>query len=118
MFPVADVGVFAATCAAAIIILRARRGRHKPHAVNAQVDGFVHSHLASRGIRVLKSGTLSGSTAMAGIIDKHYGTLAERAMTVSPENLPSIPEKARSSFQETWNVSWEDAIANGQIKNL
>ena len=89
----------------------------KPHAVNDKVSAFAARTLKGKGIRVVDSGELSGSD-MKNIIDRHYGTLAERAMSVKPSALPPIPEKALAAFQEKFGEEWRDAVANGRVKNL
>ena len=72
---------------------------------------------ASRGVRVLSQGTLTGKE-LAPIIDKHYGTLAERAMTVSPAALPPIPPKALDGFKTKFGEDYKTALTKGRVLNL
>lgn len=72
---------------------------------------------ASRGVRVVSSGVLTGDE-LAPVIDKHYGTLAERAMTTSPSKLPPISAKTLNSFKTKFGEDYKAALANGRVLNL
>lgn len=70
---------------------------------------MVRSSLESAGCTVVKELTITAEEVEAGgLIDAHYGTLAELAMTTDPRSLnPS--EELRAKFQDNFGVSWDDA---------
>lgn len=90
----------------------------KPHANNANVDALIRRALAEAGIAVDQGGTISARAIDDGeLIDKHYGTLAERAMSVEPLDLPVWGAKA-AAFEEKAGMSPAAAVKAGKLLNL
>ena len=70
----------------------------KPHAVLPSVEQLLAERLSASGFRVAASGTVSADEIAAGrLAERHYGALAQRAMTVTPAELPQPPPKAQVS---------------------
>jgi nucleoside diphosphate kinase len=89
----------------------------KPGAVNDDVDALVRTRLSDRGVHVLKEGRINGKE-LEKVIDKHYGTLAERALHVSPADLPALSDQAEAAFADAFGLSWTDALEQGRVLNL
>ena len=89
----------------------------KPGAVTDAVEQLVHTRLSEFGVSVLEEGRLCGSE-LVSVIDKHYSTLAERALYVRPADLPVPPEQARTAFIDAFGVSWADALRQGLVLNF
>lgn len=117
----------AAAAAAGVRYARHKDRRHdltsvafffiKPGAVNAKVERLVKDQLDSFGIEVLGEGSLQGAELDA-IVDLHYGTLAARAMTTPPSELPALSGEVKTAFQTAFGVSWEKAVESGRVKNF
>ena len=91
----------------------------KPHAHNEAVEALVRQTLAASQIDVVSSGTISAAAIDdGGLIDKHYGTLAERAMDVPPAELPVWSEAKAAEFEKLAGQSHTAAAAAGQLLNL
>ena len=91
----------------------------KPHAHNEAVEALVRETLAASQIDVVSSGTISAAAIDdGGLIDKHYGTLAERAMDVPPAELPVWSEAKAAEFEKLAGQSHTAAAAAGQLLNL
>jgi len=52
-----------------------------------------------------------------GIVEKHYGALAQRALFEDPAGL-ELDEAAKQKFETTFGTKWMDALAAGKICNL
>ena len=52
-----------------------------------------------------------------GIVDKHYGALAQRALYETPKAL-DLEDETKSKFQDAFGISWEDGLTSGKIINL
>jgi hypothetical protein len=90
----------------------------KPHANNAAVDKLVRSVLSEAGIAVDQGGSISAEAIdEGGLIDRHYGTLAERAMSVPPLDLPVWAAKS-AAFEAKAGMSPEAAVKAGKLLNL
>lgn len=91
----------------------------KPHAVNDAVVSRITATLADHRVSVVAQGRISAQTiGEKGIIDKHYGQLAERAMSLAPAELPAIAEAKKAAFEEMAGFSWEAGLASGIVCNL
>eukprot|EP01052_Picozoa_sp_SAG31_P073707 SAG31_NODE_32760_length_352_cov_0.596838_1_plen_101_part_01 len=53
-----------------------------------------------------------------GLIDAHYGTLAERAMAVEPAALPVWSAENAAKFEGQFGVGHVAAAAEGKLVNL
>ena len=89
----------------------------KPGAVNDKVERLVKDQMDSFGIEVLDEGNLQGAD-LDTIVDRHYGTLAARAMTIPPSELPALSDDAKAAFQTAFGVSWEQAVESRRVKNF
>jgi hypothetical protein len=86
----------------------------KPHAVTTATVDLVKSHLTSTGVHVVQEMVISAEDIEEkGLIDAHYGTLAELAMDTHPRDLESQPgllsPAALESFELTFGVGWDAA---------
>uniref|UniRef100_A0A7S2NC75 Nucleoside-diphosphate kinase n=1 Tax=Alexandrium andersonii TaxID=327968 RepID=A0A7S2NC75_9DINO len=89
----------------------------KPHAVTERVQEMVRERLASAGISVKRSLQIPAKTIdEEGLIDKHYGAIASRAMSKQPSEL-AVQEHAKSEFLRCFGLSWEEALAKGLVFN-
>ena len=99
---------FAATANTALVFV-------KPHAVTPAACAAVREMLEARGCSVLQTLDIPSSVIEAeGLIDAHYGTLAELAMATDPRKL-DLPDGVEASFKDTFGVAWAEAplLRNG-----
>ena len=90
----------------------------KPHANTPKVLALVKDTLTAAGITIDAQGTITAKQIdEGGMIDKHYGTLAERAMNIDPLDLPVWGAKAEA-FEKKAGMSPADAAAAGKLLNL
>ena len=83
----------------------------------AKVMTLVHSHLAAFSMNVVEEGDVTGSMiAEHGIIDAHYGSIAEKAFVILPHQL-EITTKQRNIFEKAFGLTWEDALRSNQLIN-
>jgi hypothetical protein len=69
-------------------------------------------------MRIIKSGEWSGRELREkGVVDTHYGALAQRALHDSPASL-ELEEDTKKKFESTFGMSWPDALASGKLVNL
>jgi hypothetical protein len=86
----------------------------KPHANTPATQALVSAMLAERGIHVLSEGEMTAEEIDAGMhIDQHYYAIASKATLLKPAELPVPAQK----FQEFFGLSWEDALASGNVYN-
>jgi hypothetical protein len=91
----------------------------KPHASNDAVATMCRSMLTKAGVSVSKEGVISAERIdQGGLIDKHYGTLAERAMNVQPLDLPVWTAEKREEFTSLFGESHTSAADAGRLLNL
>jgi len=89
----------------------------KPHAVNNRVAALVSDHLAANRISVLSEGLIPAEEIdQHGLVDKHYGAIADRAMRLKPEEL-NIPPEAQADFLRAFGLPWTAAIQQGLVFN-
>ena len=63
-------------------------------ALTPAVEKLACDRLEQNGITVLDAGTVPGHK-LADVLDTHYGVLADRALRITPTDLPEVPEKAK-----------------------
>ena len=86
----------------------------KPKAATPAMEKLVEATLASRGIKVLKKGTIDGPTIdKKRLIDQHYYAIASKATLLKPSELP-VPE---DKFESFFGVSFQDALKAGTAVN-
>ena len=84
---------------------------------NAEVAELVRARLSEAGVAVTEEGLVSGETIKKhGLIDRHYGTIATKALATSPRHLEVTLEQ-RSAFQQAFGLSWYDALRAKQLIN-
>ena len=90
----------------------------KPHGNTPGCLALVKDTLAAAKIQVDCQGTITAQEIeKGGMIDKHYGTLAERAMNVEPMDLPVWAAKA-DAFEKMAGMTPEAAVKSGKLLNL
>jgi hypothetical protein len=90
----------------------------KAHGNTPKCLALVKETLAAAKIQIDAQGTISAKEIdEGGMIDKHYGTLAERAMNVEPLDLPVWAAKAEA-FKKTTGMTPEAAAKSGKLLNL
>ncbi len=90
----------------------------KAHANTPKCLALVEETLDAEKIQIDAHGTISAKEIdEGGMIDKHYGTLAERAMNVDPLDLPVWAAKAEA-FEKTAGMTPEAAAKSGKLLNL
>jgi hypothetical protein len=91
----------------------------KPHAVNDKVIKFVETRLQQDGYHIQASGNISAKhMSKNDLATKHYGTLAERAMFITPSKLPTPGQKALDSFQNEYGLSFQQAVSGKHLLNV
>ena len=91
----------------------------KPHACNPQVVALIKGMLDDASIKVVDEGAINAEQIdEGGLIDAHYGTLAERAMSVAALELPVWTAGIAAEFEATFGVSHTAAAADGKLLNL
>jgi nucleoside diphosphate kinase len=86
----------------------------KPHANTGKAQHLVKRSFATKGIKVLEEGELTGEQIDEGkLIDQHYYAIASKATLLQPNQLPVPAQK----FQDTFGVSWEKALKDGEVYN-
>jgi len=89
----------------------------KPHAVNNRVAALVSDHLTANGISVQSEGLITAEEIdQHGLVDRHYGAIADRAMRLRPEELSVTPE-AQAEFQRAFGLPWTAALQQGLVCN-
>ena len=87
----------------------------KPNAVTPSAISLVKSKLASFGIEVVDEGTLAAKEIdERGLIDTHYGSIASKAVQLSPRELMVTPE-ASAKFLAVFDEPYEAALAAGKV---
>jgi hypothetical protein len=91
----------------------------KPHANNAAVAALCQKTLAAQKIRVTEEGIITAAEiGNGGLIDKHYGTLAKRAMDVPPLELPVWDAAKAEAFEKTFGTPHAVAAAGNCLDQL
>ena len=91
----------------------------KPHACNPKVVAVVKGLLSDASITVTDEGIITAEKIdRGGLIDAHYGTLAERAMHVAAIELPVWSPGKAAEFEAKFGTSHTSAAADGKLLNL
>jgi hypothetical protein len=78
----------------------------KPHANKKAVVSLVKAKLAEASVRVASEGVISAAQIDdGGLIDAHYGTLAQRAMSVPVLELGVWSASKAADFEEKFGVA-------------
>mmetsp|Transcript_39869 Transcript_39869/g.107718 ORF Transcript_39869/g.107718 Transcript_39869/m.107718 type:complete len:326 (-) Transcript_39869:168-1145(-) len=89
----------------------------KPHAVTKKVQDLVRERLANAGIIVRQSNQITADVIdKQGLIDKHYGAIASRAMSQPPSELV-VQESAKAEFKSLFGLPWQEALDKGLVFN-
>lgn len=89
----------------------------KPHANTQAVRQFMDQRLRQWDIEVVAQGDISAEDiARDGIIDKHYGTLAAKALHQQPGE-HAVTADAEARFLAAFGLSWRDALDRGLAVN-
>uniref|UniRef100_A0A7S0ANU9 Nucleoside-diphosphate kinase n=1 Tax=Pyrodinium bahamense TaxID=73915 RepID=A0A7S0ANU9_9DINO len=86
----------------------------KPHAVTDKTKKLAKEGLESRGIKILKEGSLSGKVIdEKKLIDQHYYAIASKATILKPKDLNVPADK----FQAQFGTTWQEALDSGKVFN-
>lgn len=86
----------------------------KPHAVTPQTSKLVRESLQAKGLKITSEGDLSSEVIdEKKLIDQHYYAIASKATILKPSEL-NVP---KDKFQKAFGLSWEDALAKGDVFN-
>ena len=89
----------------------------KPHAVTDRFSQFVESFLTKRHIRLSEPRIIGAEEVRKrGIIDRHYAAIARTAVFSAPEEY-ELGSFSRAAFENTFHISWEEALEKGKILN-
>lgn len=95
----------------------------KPDANTDGTNKLVKDKFASTGITIVDSGVLTAAEIESGgIIDTHYGFIAEVSMTTEPGSIKPAADKL-ADFEKAFGIDWETALPKMQkngdaMKNL
>ena len=91
----------------------------KPHAVNPTVAKYVEQRLISDGYIIEAFGFVPCDViARDNLAVKHYGTLAQRALTIPPTKLPRPDASVLQKFVKEYGISFDDACTSGRLCNV
>ena len=88
----------------------------KPHAMNSQAAAtYIEDVFEDENIKVSFK-VRKTSREVAGLIDRHFGRVADIAFT---ENVSSLDpgEEGRGLFRDAFGEDWDDAVADGCVLN-
>lgn len=89
----------------------------KPHANVEEGRKCTEDLLARAGVSVIAEGRLTALEMNRDrVIDRHYRSLAAKAMDLCPEELLVQPQAA-ASFEATFGRSWAGALESGSVCN-
>ena len=90
----------------------------KPHCSGSKaVLALVKAHLASAGVSVLGEGVCKASDMKRhGLVDAHYGAIANRAVRLDPRTL-AVPPEGQAAFQARFGLGWAAALDAGLVHN-
>lgn len=91
----------------------------KPHAVNPTVAEYVEQRLLSDGYIIEAFGFVPCDViARDNLAVKHYGTLAQRALSIPPTKLPRPDDNVLQKFVKEYGISFDDACTSGRLCNV
>jgi len=86
----------------------------KPHAVTEKTKELAKKGLESKGITILKEGSLTGEVIdEKKLIDQHYYAIAAKATIKKPSEL-SVPA---DKFKDQFGVEWQSVLDSGKVFN-
>mmetsp|Transcript_34213 Transcript_34213/g.82831 ORF Transcript_34213/g.82831 Transcript_34213/m.82831 type:complete len:350 (+) Transcript_34213:247-1296(+) len=89
----------------------------KPHANMESVQKLVKEKFAEVKITIVKEGEIDGKVIdEKELIDHHYYSIANKASLTKPKDL-NVPEKGQKKFEETYGITWEQALKSGLVMN-
>jgi len=89
----------------------------KTHATTEAVKAALRSHLQSFGIRVLLERETTGEAAkLSGVVDRHFGVIASKAVKLKPHEL-TIKSKKQEEFKRLFGLSWAQALQKNLVVN-
>eukprot|EP00613_Pedinella_sp_CCMP2098_P061825 CAMPEP_0171984986 /NCGR_PEP_ID=MMETSP0993-20121228/274110_1 /TAXON_ID=483369 /ORGANISM="non described non described, Strain CCMP2098" /LENGTH=604 /DNA_ID=CAMNT_0012637827 /DNA_START=75 /DNA_END=1889 /DNA_ORIENTATION=+ len=88
-----------------------------PASAIAACTRLVHSKLKAAGVEVVSEGKLQGGAIAArGLIDAHYGAVANRAVRWQPHEL-TVPASGQAAFLHKFGLPWAAAVEEGRVLN-
>ncbi|CAE7655339.1 unnamed protein product, partial [Symbiodinium sp. CCMP2456] len=89
----------------------------KPHANTAASRTCLKQLLSQKHIQVIEEGEITASEIRErGLIDVHYGSVAEKALQQQPSDM-HVSTEAEKEFEECFGMSWEDALKQDRVCN-
>lgn len=89
----------------------------KPHANVPKVVELVENRLRKAKIGIVQQGEVRSLDLQGGkIIDRHYGSLAMRALKTKPLHL-AVLDEGRKGFEEVFKLSWREALERDLVVN-
>jgi len=89
----------------------------KPHANTAASRACLKQLLSQKHIQVIEEGEITATEIRErGLIDVHYGSVAEKALQQQPSDM-HVPTEAEKEFEECFGISWEDALKQDRVCN-
>ncbi|CAE8586118.1 unnamed protein product [Polarella glacialis] len=89
----------------------------KPHANTAEAQKLVRQELLKRELKLLKEGEITAEEIhQRRIIDVHYGSMAAKALDISPPDLVVQP-KGQKAFEDCFGLAWKLALEKDLVCN-
>lgn len=90
----------------------------KPHATKSPwFVKYVESRLNSNEIKIVERGEWTGEELWwTGMVAKHYGTLAQRALVDDPSTY-KLDAQSRDNFSTVFDEEWETVVEQGRVCN-
>ena len=86
----------------------------KPHANTPMAVKMVSELLMSRGVKILKTGTITAEEIDSKkLIDQHYYAIASKATILKPDKLNVPADK----FEGQFGIGWQAALDAGKVFN-
>jgi len=89
----------------------------KPHANTKAGQKLLRDQLKKYSVEISKEESIDASEIKRRrIIDDHYGSIASKAVDISPADLQVQP-KAQQAFEAAFGITWCDALARNIVFN-
>ncbi len=90
----------------------------KPHAMKSQaVATYIGDVFEDGDVHVTFKKTFTGSEMEAGgLIDRHFASVS-RASLIDDVSKLGVSDSGKEIFKDSFNVSWDDAVAAGKVVN-
>ena len=86
----------------------------KPHANTPAAVKMVTELMASKGVKILKTGTITAEEIDSKkLIDQHYYAIASKATILKPDKLNVPADKFKAQF----GIGWQEALDAGTVFN-